>query len=95
MKNHVPSTSAENSVVQTDKMTETLNDSEGHNYSQAGSNDMSEVNSIFSNSSSSKEGRRRKRPCKVIPKCVNTDYESVWTYKKRRFRNLYSPEFLR
>ena len=74
-----------------DKIGELVNDSDsnGGNFSEHSDNDTCEINSPFSSSSSSSSseeeevippepGRGRKRTCRALPKCKDTDFELGW-----------------
>jgi hypothetical protein len=75
--------------IRTDKISETVNDSDsdGGSCSELSDSDMCKANSPFGGSSSSSEeeevvqpepDRGRKRTHKDLPKCANTDFELGW-----------------
>jgi hypothetical protein len=81
-----------------DKISELVNDSDsnGGNLSEH-SDDMCEINSPFSSSSSEEEkviqpepGRGRKRTCRALPKHKDTDFELGW---KEQIQMVQKPTF--
>jgi len=76
-------------------------DSDGGSFSELSDSDTCEVNSPFSSSSSSSSSeeeevvqlepdRGRKRTCKDLPKCANTDFELGW---KEQIQMVQKPAF--
>ena len=87
-----------------DKISGIVNDSDsdGGNCSELSDSDTCKVNSPFSSSSSSSSGsedeevvqpepdRGRKRTCRVLPKCADTDFELGW---KEQIQMVRKPAF--
>jgi hypothetical protein len=104
MENPRPSVSAENTsqekFIRTDKIIEVVNDSDsdGGNCSELSVSDTCEINSPFSNSSSSMEeevvqpepDRGRKRTRRALPKCAITYFELGW---KENIQVVQKPAF--
>jgi hypothetical protein len=88
MENPGPSSSSENTsqkkkFIQTDKVSENVNDSDsdGGSFSELSDSDMCETNSPFSSSREEEEevvqpepDSGRKRTCRAIPEHANTDF---------------------
>jgi hypothetical protein len=83
--------------IGTDKISEIVNDSDldDGSFSELSNSETYEANSPFSSSSSKeaeeeivqrKPDRGRKRTCRAIPKCANTDLELGWIEKIRKFQ---------
>jgi hypothetical protein len=104
MENLGPSCSAENTsqkmFIGTDKISEILNDSDSDvgSCSELPDSDMCKVNSPISSNSEEEEvvqlepDRGRKRTCRVVPKCKNTDFEFGW---KEQIQTVQKPAFSR
>ena len=104
MENRRPSSSAENTsqkmFIETDKINEIVSDSDSHggSFSKLSNSNMCKVNSSFSSSSKEEEvvqpepDRGRKRTCRTLPKCANTDFDVGW---KEQIQMVRKPAFPR